>query len=339
MATDDLILVTGASGFVAKHIIKSALERGYRVRGTLRRPEAAGEVRAAVGEPGGRLELVQADLLEDRGWSDAARGCRYVLHVASVFPLVPPKDRNALVPVARDGALRVLRAAAAAGAVRTVLTSSCVAIWAGHRPDGKHVFTEGDWTDVDSPDTDGYALSKTVAERAAWDFAAKEAVGMSLVTVNPSFVLGPPLDRHVEASADFALMLLRGKYPVAPRWGIEFVDVRDVAEAHLRAMGTPEAAGRRFIASSGPLTVMEAARIVGEHFPAYAGKMPRIVVPDIAVRLLALFDRAAAAIVPDLGPVKTASSQAARDTLKMTFRPAEEALVAMTSRLIEMKLV
>jgi dihydroflavonol-4-reductase len=339
MATDDLILVTGASGFVAKHIIKNALERGYRVRGTLRRPEAEGEVRAAVGEPGERLELVPADLLEDRGWNEAAKGCRYVLHVASVFPLVPPKDRNALVPVARDGALRVLKAAAASGVERTVLTSSCVAVWAGHRPDGRRVFTEADWSDVTSPYTDGYALSKTVAEKAAWDFAAKEAGGMSLTTINPSFVLGPPLDRHVEASADLALMLLRGKYPVAPRWGIEFVDVRDVAEAHLRAMEMPAAAGKRFIASGGPLTVIEAARIIAGQFPAYARKMPRMVVPDVAIRLLGLVDRAVAAIVPDLGPVKTASSQAARDTLKMTFRPAEEALVAMTSRLIEMKLV
>ena len=232
---DDLVLVTGASGFIAKHVIKGALARGYRVRGSLRRPAFEGAVRAAVGETGDRLSFVTADLLSDDGWSDAVAGCRYVLHLASVFPLVPPKDRNALVPVARDGALRVLGAAAAAGVERTVLTSSCVAVWSGHKPDAARIFTEADWSLVDSPDTNGYALSKTLAERAAWDFAAGLSGGMTFATINPSFVLGPALDQYVEASGGLVLAVLRGKYPLVPNYGIEMVDVRDVAEAHLRA--------------------------------------------------------------------------------------------------------
>lgn len=338
MAQNDLVLVTGASGFVAKHIIREALARGYRVRGTVRRAEAESEVRAAVGEPGPRLSFVRADLLADEGWREAADGCRYVLHVASAFPLVAPRERDALVPVARDGTLRVLRAAADAGVERTVLTSSCVAVWSGHRPDPARVFTESDWSLTDSPATDSYAFSKTLAERAAWEFAASRP-GMSLVSINPSFVMGPPLDRHVESSADMVLLFLRGKYPLVPNWGIEIVDVRDVAAAHLAALETPAAAGRRFIVSDGALTLRDMGRILGREFSAYRRRMPKGTLPDFTTRLLARVDPAVRQIVYDLGPPKRTSTDAAREILGMRFRPAEEALVAMARAVIEFGMV
>ena len=339
MASDDLVLVTGASGFIAKHAIKGALAKGYRVRGTLRRPDLEGAVRAAVGETGERLSFVAADLLADDGWPEAASGCRYALHLASIFPLIAPRERHALVPVARDGTLRVLRAAAAAGVERTVLTSSCVAIWAGHKPDAGRVFTEADWTKTDHAHTDAYSLSKTLAEKAAWDFIAAQGRGMMLVTINPSFVLGPPLDRDVEASAELILLFLRGAYPLVPNYGFEMVDVRDVSEAHLAAMEKPKAAGRRFIVSGGPMTLRDLATVLGREFPAFRNKMPRTVMPDFATRLVALFNRRLRQIVPDLGPAKRVATTAAHEVLGLDFRSADEAAVAMARAVIDMKLV
>lgn len=333
----DLVLVTGARGFIAKHVIREALARGYRVRGTIRRPEAEAEVRAAVGEPGPRLSFIHAELLADEGWAEAVQGCRYVLHLASAFPLVAPVERDALVPVARDGTLRVLRAAAGGGVERTVLTSSCAAIWAGHPPDS--VLTEEDWAITDSPRTDSYSRSKALAERAAWNFMSGTATRMALVSINPSFVMGPPLDRGVQSSADLVVMMLRGRYPLVPNWGVEVVDVRDVAAAHLAALETPAAAGHRFIVSDEPLMLRDMARILAREFPPFRTKMPKGSLPNAVTRLLGRFDSGIRQIVPDLGPPKRTSSQAAREVLGIQCRPAEEALVAMARGVIELGMV
>jgi nucleoside-diphosphate-sugar epimerase len=337
MADADLVLVTGASGFIAKHVIKQALARGFRVRGTLRSPEREKAVRAAVAEAGDRLTFIQADLLSDEGWAEAAAGCRYVLHIASVFPLQAPKDPDALVPVARDGALRVLKAAAAAKVERTVLTSSTVAVLGGRKPDANRVHTEEDWSILDS--SNAYGRSKTLAERAAWDFIKAEGGGMSLVSVNPSFVLGPPLDGEIETSAEFILLFLRGKYPLVPDFGIEIVDVRCVAAAHLAAMEKPAAAGKRYILSGGALHLRDIARIIGDNFPEYRSRMPRGRLPDVVTRFLGLFDPAVRSIVPDLGPVKRVSNKAAETELGIGFRSPEEAVIAMTRGIIEHHLI
>jgi nucleoside-diphosphate-sugar epimerase len=334
----DLVLVTGASGFIAKHVIKAALERGYRVRGTLRRPDAEQAIRTAVHEYGRQLSFVTADLLADDGWETAAHGCRYVFHVASAFPLVAPADRQELVPVARDGTLRVLRAAAAAGAERTVLTSSCVAVWSGHRPDAARVFTEADWSLTDSPDTNAYAFSKTLAERAAWEFAASHP-HMALTAINPSLVLGPPVDRDVDSSADMVLTFLRGRYAMVPNYGIEVVDVRDVAEAHLRAVEVPAAAGQRFIVSSGPVTMREMGRILGRALPEFKHRMPETVLPDFVSRFIARFDAGVRQVIPDLGPVKRTSTSAAREVLGIQFRPVDRAIVDMAEALVQWNMV
>jgi nucleoside-diphosphate-sugar epimerase len=331
---NDLVLVTGASGFIAKHVISKALARGYRVRGTLRRPAAEAAVRAAVGEPGTRLSFATADLLEDAGWAEAVAGCRFVCHVASVFPLVAPADRQALVPAARDGTLRVLRAAVAAGVERTVLTSSCVAIWGGHKPDPTRVFTEADWSLIESPALDAYGLSKTIAEREAWNFVAAHGAGMSLTSINPSMVMGPPLDDQVESSGDMIRAFLRGRYAVVPNFGIEFVDVRDVAEAHMRALEVPAAGGHRFIVSSCPMTLRDVGRLLGREFPQFRSRMPRATLPDIVSRVVALFEPGVRQVLPDLGPVKRTSTAATREILGLTLRSPEEAILAMANAVI-----
>jgi dihydroflavonol-4-reductase len=342
MPANDLVLVTGATGFVAKHCIAELLKKGYRVRGTLRRPEAAAEVTAAVSsvvDPQGRLEFAELDLLSDVGWDAALRGCRFLMHVASPFPLQVPKNRDELIAPARGGTLRALGAAARAGVERAVLTSSTVAILSGVRPDGKLIFTEQDWSDPDSPSVYPYPLSKTLAERAAWDFVARDSSGMKLSAVCPSMVWGPTLDRDVGSSAELILLFLRGAYPGVPRFGISIVDVRDVAAMHVAVMEAPNAAGERFICASESLWLKDVARILRRHFPEFERNVPKRELPNLVVRLAAIFDATLRAIVPELGQARVASNEKAGAMLGFRFRTAEEATVAMARSLIDLGLV
>jgi dihydroflavonol-4-reductase len=195
------------------------------------------------------------------------------------------------------------------------------------------VFTEDDWSIADSPDTDAYARSKTLAERAAWEFAASTPA-MAFTSINPSMVMGPPLDSDVESSAEMVLMFLRGRYPLVPDYGIEMVDVRDVAEAHLRAIETSASHGQRFIVSSNAITMREMGRLLAREFPAYASRMPRATLPHLASRLLAHVNKGLRQVAADLGPAKRTSTRAARDVLDMRFRSAEEAVTAMAECVI-----
>jgi len=342
MASNDLVLVSGASGFIAKHCIAELLKKGYRVRGTLRRPEVAPEVVAAVSkvvDPAGRLEFATLDLTADAGWDDALRGCRFLMHVASPFPLKVPKDRDELIAPARDGAMRALGAAARAGVERTVLTSSVVAILSGPRRGPQEIFTERDWTDVDDPSVLPYPLSKALAERAAWDFAARDRSGMKLAVVCPSMVWGPALDHDVGSSAEVIKLFLRGAYPAVPRYGLSITDVRDVAAMHVAVMEAPNSAGERFICSSESLWLKDVARILVEHFPEFRSKIPMRVLPDFIVRLAAIFDATLRTTVQELGEARVASNEKARTMLGFRFRTAEEAVVAVARSLIELGLV
>lgn len=342
MANGDLVLVTGASGFLAKHCVAAALEEGYRVRGSVRRPEAADEVRSAVAtvtDPGDRLDFVQLDLTSDDGWDDALAGCRYLMHVASPFPLQPPKQRDALVGPARDGTLRALRAAAKNGIARTVLTSSTAAIYQGHPRGPERTFTEDDWTVVDSPTTPGYPLSKTLAERAAWEFVAGDDSGMELTAINPSLILGPALDRDIGGSAEVIALAMSGKYPAVPRLDIALVDARDVAAMHVAALAHPDAAGERYICSTDSMWLMDICRMLHTHFPDFRKRLPKRELPNFVVKTAALFDRNLRAAAPDLGHRRPVSNDKARATFGIDFRPAEEAIVAMGQSLIDLGVV
>jgi len=341
VAASDLVLVTGASGFIAKHCIAELLKKGYRVRGTVRRPAAAPEVVAAVSkvvDPAGRLEFATLDLTADAGWDDALRGCRFLMHLASPFPLAVPKNRDELIAPARDGTVRALAAAARAGVERTVLTSSTVAILSGPGR-AKETFTEQDWTDVDDPRVLPYPLSKALAERAAWDFVSRDRSGMKLVVVCPSMVWGPALDRDVGSSAELIALFLRGAYPALPRFGTAITDVRDVAAMHVAVMVAPNAAGERFICSSESLWLNEVGRILIEHFPEFRSKVPTRMLPDFMVRLAAIFDATLKAAVQELGEARVASNAKAKSMLGFRFHTAEEAAVAMAQSLIDLGLV
>lgn len=340
MAAGDRVLVTGASGFIAKHCIAALLEAGYSVRGTLRRPAAGPEVAAAVSriaDGSGRLEFVPADLTAEEGWDAALEGCRYLLHLASPFPMKVPANKDELLIPARDGTRRVLAAAVRAGVERAVLTSSIASVYAGHR-DTARQFTETDWSDVNSPTILPYPLSKTLAERAAWDFIAQSRSNMQLAVICPGFTLGPALDRDIGTSAEVILLFLRGAYPAVPRVSFTIADVRDVAAMHLAAMTSPAAAGERFICASGSLWLRDIGRVLSAHFPEFRGTLPTRQLPDMLVRLASLFDSTLRPIVPELGKAAKISSEKARKTFGMELRSPEEAVIAMAQSLIDLGL-
>lgn len=339
---DDLVLVTGGSGFLGSRCIVALLERGHRVRTTVRSLRREGEVRDMVergGADGGeRLEVVEADLLADAGWPAAVAGCAFVLHVASPFPLSVPRDPDELVRPARDGALRVLRAARDAGVRRVVLTSSFAAIGYGHAPRSTP-FTEQDWTELDGPvPVDAYPRSKTLAERAAWDFVATEGNGLELATVNPVGIFGPLLALDTSTSIELVRRLVDGAMPGLPRLTFGVVDVRDVADLHLLAMEREAARGERFLAISGDfMSLRDMAFALREGLGEQGRKVPTRELPDWLVRLTGRFDAGVRQLVPELGVAKHASSGKARELLGWTPRSREKALVASARTLLDLR--
>lgn len=328
-----IVLVTGISGFLAGHIALQLLQQGYRVRGSLRSGRCADEVAARLAAAGGdttRLAFVEADLMRDDGWAAAVAGCAYVIHTASPFPAALPKTEDELIRPAREGAVRVLKAAHLAGVRRVVLTSSIAATNYGH---GTAPYTEEDWTDVTSLEATPYYKSKTLAEQDAWAFAREN--GLELAVINPGLILGPLLGPDFGTSVEVIRKLLSGEFLALPQFGMSIVDVRDVADAHLRAMITPQAAGQRFIASGRFMWLGEVATILREAYPAYAAKLPRRVLPNWLVRILAYFDPTVRLIVAELGKNKHVSNEKAKRILGWVPRKDEEAIFASAQSLIE----
>ncbi len=332
------VLVTGGTGFVAAHCLVKLLEAGHETRTTMRDLGREGDVRAMLrqggaGEVGDRLTVVPADLTADAGWDEAVADCDYVLHVASPFPDFLPKDEQALIAPARDGALRVLRAARDAGVRRVVLTSSFAAI--GYGAEGRTaVFTEEDWTNPDSPDVDPYPKSKTIAERAAWDFMAREGGDLELAVVNPVVVFGPVLGPDYSNSILLVKRLLDHSIPGCPDMCLGAVDVRDVADLHLMAMTDPAARGERFLATSGDfLTIQQIAKILKAGAGEAGRKVPTGPVPSWLLRLIGLFDPQVKVVLSELGKRRNASNEKARRVLGWRPRSPSEAILATAQSL------
>ena len=337
-ASDAPVLVTGASGFIAQHIVLRLLADGYRVRGTVRSALRADDVMALAAEHHGdmgRLEIVTADLRSDRGWREAVHGCRYVLHVASPVPLRPPRDANDLIAPARDGALRVLDAAVAAGVERVVLTSSVAAVIYGHARDGRRTYDEHDWSRL-TAGVGAYERSKTIAERAAWRHAAALPAGdrIELVTVNPGMVFGPILGPDFSTSGEIVRKLLRRDLPGCPDVGWAPVDVRDVADAHIAAMTTPAAAGKRFIVAIEHASLRDIAIILDRRYRGRGYRIRTNPMPGWLLRVVSVWDRTARLAVHDLGKRQDVSSRRARQLLGWRPRPLEEMVVAMADSMI-----
>ncbi len=339
----ELVLVTGGSGFVGAHCILQLLQKGYRVRTTVRALAREADVRAMLkqggADPGAALEFAAADLTGDAGWPEAVAGCAYVLHVASPFPPAIPQHEDELIVPAREGALRVLRAAREAGVKRVVLTSSFAAIGYGQKPKGRP-FNETDWTDPNGEDVRAYVKSKTLAERAAWDFIAKEGGALELAVVNPVAVFGPVLGPDYSTSILLVQRLMDGAMPGCPRLYFGAVDVRDVAWMHVECMTNPAAKGERFLAVAGDfVSIAEIARILKRRLGPAAKRVPTLELPDFLVRLAAMRDSAVQQILPELGKRKNGSNEKARRALGWQPRSTEESLVATAQSMIELGLL
>lgn len=339
--SEERVLVTGGAGYLARWCIRLLLKRGYDVHTTVRDQSAEAELRTLVGAGGPhgaggaggagggpeRLRVFSVDLLRDDGWKQAADSCDYVLHVASPFPAAQPKDPNELIVPARDGTLRVMGAAYAAGARRVVVTSSIAAIGGTGVPDPGRPFTEEDWASPSNRAATPYDRSKLAAERAAWDYAQDTGHTSELSVINPGAIIGPLLGPRRTYSLQAIERLLTGSMPAIPRLGFPFVDVRDVADLHLRAMTDPAAAGQRFVGTGPFLWLTEVAAILRSELGAEAAKVPTRQAPDWLIRLISRFDPGVRTFVDELGHRVGYSASKAESLLGWTPRPVAESVV------------
>ncbi len=338
----ETVLVTGGSGFLGSWCVIELLRRGYRVRTSVRDLSREASLRAAIAssvpDTGERLSVVAADLRSDEGWERAVNGCDYVLHVASPFPPVQPKDPDELIVPAREGTLRVLAASLEAGVRRVVVTSSVAAITGGGLEPGSRPLTEDDWSDPNDLRLTPYARSKTIAERAAWDFVRERGETEKLAVVNPGAILGPVLSDDRSYSIEMVERLLRGM-PGVPRIGFNVVDVRDVADLQLRAMTAVAAGGERLIAVESFRWMEQVAGVLREELGEAAAKVPTRRVPNVLVRAMGIFDPGIRSIVGQLGRRTDVSSEKAKTLLGWSPRPTPETIIACAQSLIDQGVV
>ena len=336
------VLVTGGSGFIGSHCILQLLAAGHQVRTTLRNLKREDDVRAMLrqggAEVGNRLTFVSADLEQDAGWPQAVAGCDYVLHVASPFPLGVPKHEDQLIVPAREGALRVLRASRDAGIKRVVLTSSFATIGYGHKQQPTS-FDEMSWTDLNGDPVSAYTKSKTLAERAAWDFVTREG-GLELSVINPVGVFGPVLGPDYSTSIVIIQRMMDGAMPGCPKIHFGVVDVRDVADLHIRAMTHPAGKGERFLAVAGDfMSLLDIAKVLKRRMGASARRVPTRELPDWLIRIAAIVDPGVRQILPELGKMKNATNEKAKRVLGWTPRSREDAIIASAESLMRLGLL
>lgn len=339
-----IVLLTGATGYIAKHIALQLLEAGYHVRGTVRDLSRGAEVMAAVRphltdatDLETRLTFVALDLKRDDGWADAMAGVDVLMHTASPFPMVQPSDENDVIRPAVDGALRALRAAQAAGVNRVIMTSSTAAISGSPLPVGDTSYDETNWTDPDDPDITAYTKSKTLAERAAWDFVQDDAQDMQLTVINPGFVVGAPLDARFGTSVGVIARMLRRKDPMLPKLGFTTVDVLDVAEMHVAVIDKPDSIGQRIMTVDRFMWFSDMAQAIKAAHPDR--RVVTRVAPDVVVKFLGLFDPAIRSIIPSLGRQDKVDNSRARAALGRGMRQAHKSVASTASYLIDNKLV
>ena len=336
MSGQGTVLVTGGSGFIGGWCVVGLLKQGYTVRTTVRDLKREMSVRAALAkavDPDDRLSFYAANLTSDDGWDAAVEGCDYVLHVASPLGVAEPKDPNELIIPAREGAKRAVGAAIKHGVKRVVMTSSVAAT--SHDPGGADsIADETVWTDPKIKGVSAYSQSKTLAERAAWELIASAGGKTTLATVNPALVLAPVLSNDYSESVQVVERLLTGRIPGLPRLGFNFVDARDVADLHIRAMTAPEAAGQRFIAANQYAWMADIAEILRAKLGAEAAKVPTRKVPDFVLHLAALFDKDLGAVTPGLGKKHDFTSAKAQSLLGWKPRSLEETVVDTARSLI-----
>lgn len=336
------VLITGISGFIAKQVALEALNSGYQVRGTVRSETRKDEVTSSLKEAGAdtaKLEIIQADLLNDTGWQKAFEGIDYLLHLASPFPMQQPKDREALVPEAKEGTLRVLNHAQDAGVKKIVLTSSMVAMMYQDKRSAEFPVGEHSWTQVEWPKLSAYIVSKTRAEQAAWQWARDNNFLEKLCTVNPGLVLGPAVDTRIGTSLQVIQLILKGTYPALPPVHFPIVDVRDLARLHILALEAKESGGRRLMAANETWKMKELALHLKKVFPEHSSKVPKGELPAAVIKALSLFDKTMKSVTADLGVKPIAKSAYVTELTGLKFRPTTETIDDTVKFLLENKLV
>ncbi|MEQ1498924.1 MAG: NAD-dependent epimerase/dehydratase family protein [Novosphingobium sp.] len=332
------VFVSGGSGYIAGFLIRQLIAEGWMVHTSIRNLAKEAEVRSHLGVDGTKLRFFAADLMSDAGWAEAMAGCSHVAHVASPLPADAPKHEDELIVPARDGALRALKAAKAAGIQRFVMTSSMAAVAYGHGG-AKERFTEADWTDPASKDAYPYVKSKTIAERAARDWVAENGGDMEFCTVNPVLVLGPLQSGDFSTSLEAIKKLLEGSLPGLPNFGFGVVDVRDVADMHVRCLNAPNMAGERFLCSGPFLWMREIAEILRVGLGDSARKVPRRGLPDWLVKVSAWFDPVIRQVVGELGHVRDADTSHAQTVLGWHARPAKDSILDTARDMIRLGIV
>ncbi len=333
----DRVLLTGISGFLGGHVALELLRNGYDVRGSVRDLQRADRVRTTLARAGAdisRLDFVALDLTSDTGWTEAMAGVRYLQHTASPFVTRMPSDKMELIRPAVDGTRRAVTAALAAKVERIVLTSSIAAMVYGHDKSRTAPFTAADWTNLNGAGVSAYSESKTRAEQEAWRLIDAAGRHDDLVAINPGAIFGPLLDDDPGTSVSLLKRMFDGSLPATARISFSIIDVRDVAAAHVVAMTSPGAAGKRIPIANGERSLMQMARVLSAALPDRASKMPRFEVPDWLVRLVAFVDEDIRGNVGELGVVKRVDGSAAATLLGRPLIAADEATIASARSLI-----
>ena len=345
MENKETVLVTGGSGFIGSHCIIKLAAAGYNVKATVRDLSRTNKLNQVIqnglekyeGQKDLSIDWRVANLMEDSGWEEAMQGCDYVLHVASPVAMELPKDEDEMIRPAVDGTMRVLKAASKAGVKRVVITSSVASITYGTNKQGN--FNEDDWTDPSKKTTNVYAKSKTLAEKAAWEFIESDSSGMELATILPSMVFGPILEEDFGVSVGAVIDMMNGKYPIVPDWDMGVVDVRDVASLEVLAMTKPEAAGKRFVCSADNILMKDQNNYLIGLYPNLAKRIPTRGPPNWFIKFLSLFMPALKMTAESVGKVRKMDSSRARETLGWKPRSAKEAIKSAAESAYEFDLI
>ena len=336
------VLLTGISGWIAKHTAIELLNKGYGVLGTVRNKDLIDQTKETIKKhaPIEKLSFIELDLLKDEGWEKAAIGCKYIFHIASPFPMKVSRDREFLLPVAVDGTLRVLNAGINAGVEQIIKTSSIVAMFRKPNRSNPYTFGENDWTDENWIEgVNDYFLSKTKAEKAAWELMESKGLKSKLTTINPGGVFVDALDKKGGTSIEYVRQFLKGKFPGAPKFAVLISDVKDIAKAHVACIGNNKVGGRRLIVGKEVKKLVELSQLMAEAMPEYAKKLPKKELPNFMVKLISYIDSSAKMMIPDLGILMQTDTSYAEELLGFKFKPAKDCITENAKSVVQLGLV
>ena len=336
------VLLTGISGWIAKHTAIELLNAGYKVLGTIRNKNLVDQTKQTISKYASteKLSFVELDLLKDDGWNEAAKGCRYIFHVASPFPMKVSSNRENLLPVAVDGTLRVLNAGLNAGVEQIIKTSSIVAMFRKPNRTNPYTFGENDWSDENWIEgVSDYFLSKTKAEKAAWRLMESKGLKNKLTTINPGGVFGDALDKKGGTSIEYIRQFMKGKFPGAPKFAVLISDVKDIAKAHVACIGNNKVGGRRLIVGKDVKRLVELSQLIAEAMPEYKKKLPTKELPNLMVKLISYIDSSAKTMIPDLGIMMQTDTSYAEEILGFKFKPAKGCISENAKSVVRLGLV